>query len=104
MQEPTELRKESFEDPMVLRDCILAESDDLLARSRIEEARTRLQQLRKGTIDDRTVDETDKLFARGLRAGRRVVATCDPTRTARPGEQVVIYGNYPYFFDNLLVN
>lgn len=55
------------------------------------------------TIDDQTLDRTDG-FLPVMADGRTIVATTDAGRRPADGEVVIIYGNYPHTFDNVVVN
>ena len=62
-----------------------------------------LRKLESATIDEQTLDATDSLLPR-LARGRRIVASFDPSRVPGSGEVVIIYGNYPHAFYNVVVN
>ncbi len=96
---PTTLPHELLER----RDRIVAEAERLLAASDVRRARELLAELEAGTTDQTTLDRTDG-FLRLFAEGRQVVATFDPLRRPAENEQVVIYGNYPHGFANLVVN
>ena len=85
------------------RDRIIRHAFEQLDASGLVDAVDTLRQLEFATIDERTLDLTDPLLER-IAAGRTIVATFDPGRIASPGELVMIYGNYPHMFENLVVN
>ena len=55
-------------------------------------------------IDDQMIRQTDPFLRPWIAGGRRVVASFDPRRVPGPDEVVVIYGNYPHIFENLVIN
>lgn len=89
--------------PAELRDEAIAEAADHFSRLEVDEAVAALMQLRWATIDADTLARTDSYLGQ-IVAGRRVVATTEPSRRPAPDEVVVIYGNYPHLFDNVVVN
>lgn len=99
-----ELQPEIYEDPLSLRNRLLSQIKTLVSGSNLTAALQLLKQFENATIDDDTLDETDRIIQKYLLGGSRLVATCNPARTAAYGEHVIIYGNYPHCFDNLLVN
>jgi len=74
-----------------------AENNDLQATA------SSLRKLELATIDDQTLDATDPLLPR-LARGRHIVASLDPSRVPKSDELVIIYGNYPHIFGNVVVN
>ncbi|MBI2719030.1 MAG: glycosyltransferase family 25 protein [Rhizobiales bacterium] len=98
------LEREEDGDPEALRDRLIAAASQHLAAGRPEAALDSLRGLSAATIDETALAASDRLFAAGLRRAASRVATCDPARQPAPGEQVIVYGNYPHCYDNLLVN
>jgi hypothetical protein len=88
---------------LAARDRLVAEAAGWLERGELRRAESALRGLEATTVDERTLELTDP-FLGALRHGRRLVASFEPNR--RPGEDevVVIYGNYPHGFDNVVVN
>jgi hypothetical protein len=88
---------------LALRDRLVAEASNRLDASDIPGAAAALRQLESATTDERTLELTDP-FLPALLEGRSLVASFDPQRKPREGEVVVIYGNYPHAFENVVVN
>lgn len=62
-----------------------------------------LRELEDATIDEQTIAATDKFLR--ICAGRKsIVATFDEGRRPGVDEVVVIFGNYPHVFENIVVN
>src|SRR5262245_34352004 len=93
---------EAFE-PVALREALIEKAATLFDRSEVARAIDVLMGLRAATIDEDTLIRTDG-YLRQVASGRRLVATCDPRRVPRDDEVVVIYGNYPHIFENVIVN
>jgi hypothetical protein len=85
------------------RDRIVARAAVLFRLSRVESGVRALHELESATIDERTLELTDR-FLPGVLGGRRLIATFDPNRRPRADEVVVIYGNYPLVFDSVVIN
>lgn len=86
-----------------LRDQLIAEANDHLGVGRVAQAADALKGLERATIDERTLELTDPLLPQ-LQRGRELVASFDPARRPEESEIVIIYGNYPHVFDNVVVN
>jgi hypothetical protein len=92
------------EDPLALRDRIVAEAEPLFARGYPEAAIALLRRLEDATIDETTLRLTDPLLGRWIARGRKIVASFDPNRLPASDEIVIVYGNYPHCFANVVVN
>lgn len=90
-------------DPATLRDELVAAASRHFARGDVASGTAALRELRWATIDDETLAKTD-LYLEQIAAGRRIVATCDPRRVPAQDEVVIVYGNYPHVFENVVVN
>jgi hypothetical protein len=98
-----DLHAASTDDVKALRDRIVERAGAEARAGDADSARQTLAGLEFATIDDKTLRQTDPLldlFANG----RRVVASLDPKRRPRRNEVVVIYGNYPLGYANIVVN
>jgi GR25 family glycosyltransferase involved in LPS biosynthesis len=93
----------SPEDLIACRDKVVAEAITDLEAGRVERARDTFRRLELTTIDQNLLDETD-MFLPQFAAGRKVVASFDCHRLPASDELVIIYGNYPHIFANLVVN
>ncbi|MEO5826735.1 MAG: hypothetical protein ABIR59_12665, partial [Gemmatimonadales bacterium] len=93
----------STSDVVALRDRIVAEATECMAAGEVEQAITVLQRLEAATIDIDTLDRTDPFLA-AIAGNRTVIASCDPTRVPGSDEVVVIYGNYPHAYANIVSN
>ena len=62
-----------------------------------------LWELEGTTTDGYTLEMTDTYLDVIVR-GRKVVASFDPVRRPAVDEVVVVYGNYPHMFGNVVVN
>jgi len=102
-QTVTDLRSATTNDVLALRDEIIAAARAHLECSEIPEAVAALNALEGVSIDDRTLELTDP-WLNLIAAGRTIVATFDPQRTPAQNEWVIIYGNYPHVFANIVVN
>jgi GR25 family glycosyltransferase involved in LPS biosynthesis len=98
-----DLRSASTDDLNAWRDRIVAEALEHASRSETPAVVSALQKLELATIDDKTLELTDRLLPQ-IAADRTVVASFDPTREPGPDEVVIIYGNYPHTFANVVVN
>ncbi|MBA2293223.1 MAG: hypothetical protein H0W15_12295 [Gemmatimonadales bacterium] len=93
----------STSDLVALRDRIVAEATECMAAGDVPQAITVLRRLEAATIDSDTLDRTD-LFLTAIAGNRTVVASCDSTRVPGADEVVVIYGNYPHAYANVVTN
>lgn len=62
-----------------------------------------LSKLKLTTTDEKTLQLTDPLLPQ-LAGNRKVIATFNPNRMPKPDEIVIIYGNYPHMFENIVIN
>jgi GR25 family glycosyltransferase involved in LPS biosynthesis len=90
-------------DPLKLRDRLLAEAADCFAGERVEEGVAALRRLSLATVDERTLAGSDP-FLRAIAGDRTIIATTDLARRPAENEVVVVYGNFPHSFDNVVVN
>jgi hypothetical protein len=90
-------------DLLAWRDAIVAEADKQLDAGNVDEAMVWLRRLESATIDDRTLESTDGRLSRIAR-GRRVVASFDSRRAPDDNEVVIVYGNYPHTYANVVAN
>jgi hypothetical protein len=109
-EHPKVLQKGSYVDDNRSASRLLLQSDEIVSRAEVlfkegesTNASSVLQSLRFGTVDENVVSRTDA-FISLIARGRRVIATSDSKRQPLPGELVIIYGNYPCCYDNLLIN
>lgn len=98
-----DLRSASSDELRAWRDRIVGEALLHAGNDDLEAAASSLRKLESATIDDQTLDATDLLLPR-LARGRQIVASLDPSRVPGPDEVVIIYGNYPHVFCNVVVN
>jgi hypothetical protein len=98
-----DLRSATRDDLLAWRDLIIKEAAEQLGRSEVRVALGTLRKLELATTDERTLELTD-LFLPQIAGDRKVVATFDPCRTPDKDEVVIIYGNYPHMFGNVVVN
>jgi hypothetical protein len=96
-------RSASTDDVLAYRDRIVDASTEHFAQGRTQAGVQSLRLLAKATIDDNTLLRTDG-FLPSIAAGRKIVATFDVNRQPAPDEVVLIYGNYPHMFGNVVVN
>ena len=85
------------------RDRILSEARAHMQRLEVGEAESWLRQLEGATIDTQTLESTD-LYLSAIARDRRIVASFDPSRRPDADEVVIVYGNYPHMFGNVVVN
>jgi hypothetical protein len=97
-------RPETPQDPLRLRDRLVAEARLHFEQGESEIASGLLRQLEFATIDESTVHMTDPFLRSAIARGKRIVASFDPCRCPRMDEVVVIYGNYPHTYENIVVN
>jgi GR25 family glycosyltransferase involved in LPS biosynthesis len=90
-------------DPSKLSDLLLVEAADHFAHKRVEDGAAVLTRMRLATIDERTLVASDP-FLRTVAGDRKIVATTDVTRIPEEDEVVIIYGNFPHSFQNVIVN
>jgi glycosyl transferase family 25 len=100
---PFDLRSASVNDVLEWRDRIVGEAAEYIERGMIEAGIDLLRKLELATIDNRTLELTDPFLPR-IACGRKVVASFDPFRKPAPDEVIIVYGNYPHFFPNIVVN
>lgn len=98
------LAGKAIEHPEAVRTRVLKEARQLFSQGDEKTAFDKLRELERATVDQRTLDLTDSMLTTMRWRSTKRIATGDPARRAQPGEQVVVYGNYPYSFGNLLVN
>jgi hypothetical protein len=103
MSDQLDLRSASTEDILAWRDRIINEAAKCFDGSNVTEAVGVLLKLELATTDERTLDLTDP-FLPQIAGDRRVVATFDPYRKPSQDEVVIVYGNYPHMFGNVVVN
>jgi hypothetical protein len=94
---------ENIDDPLLLRDILVGVADSLANQGQIDTLRRCLARLEFASIDENTLAWTDK-FIPMMREQKKTVFTTDPARTPKPDEFVILYGNYPYLFDNIVIN
>lgn len=92
------------EDPLIARDRIIAQASRHFSDGEHAVATGLLRQLEWATIDEVTLRMTDPLLRPWIARGRKIVATFDSHRVPADDEIVVIYGNYPHCFANVVVN
>jgi hypothetical protein len=97
-------RVETSQDPLLLRDRLIAEARLHFDRGETDLAIGLLRDLEFATIDADTIRLTDPFLRSAIARGRRVVASFDPKRRPGPDEVVVIYGNYAHTYENIVVN
>lgn len=56
-----------------------------------------------GAINDHVIHNTTYILPH-LRRNKKVIATLDPDRKPKSDEIIVIYGDYPWSFENLIIN
>lgn len=97
------LRSASTEDMLTWRDSIIADALAYFGASETADGLDALRALELTTVDEKTLALTDPLLNQ-IAAGRRIVATFDPKRRPAADEVVLIYGNYPHAFANVVIN
>ncbi|SDB54216.1 methyltransferase domain-containing protein [Bauldia litoralis] len=100
---PKNLRTSSTQDILTWRDRIVMEAAAYMEQGETEPGEAWLKKLENATIDAWTLEKTDPYLSRIAR-GRRVVASFDPARRPADDEVVIVYGNYPHFYENVVVN
>lgn len=98
------LQDEPPPDPLLLRDEIIAGARRHFERGETDAAIQLLRRLEFATIDDTTIRMTDCFLRPAIAGDRKVVASFDPSRRPEGDEIIVIYGNYPHMFGNIVVN
>lgn len=91
------------DDLLHLRDRLVNEAQMLIRGGEVTRGSEVLRQLASATIDATTLAGTDPLLTT-IAGNRHIVATCDPRRLPDADEVVIIYGNYPHQFSNVVVN
>ncbi len=91
------------EELLASRDQLVAEAAQRFEAGDLSAAASALRGLETTTIDETTLERTDPLL-KDLLNGRQLVASFDPARQPGEDEVVVIYGNYPHEFENVVVN
>jgi hypothetical protein len=92
-----------IDDPLILRDIIVDVANSLAEQDQIDKLRRCLSRLKFASIDENTLSWTDKFLPKFWNK-RKIVFTTELERKPKNGEFVIIYGNYPYIFDNIVVN
>lgn len=100
---PLDLRTATASDMLAWRDRIVADAIGKANGGDASGAAALLRTLQHATIDEDTLEQTDPLLP-VIANGKAVIATFDPLRVPRRDEVVIIYGNYPHTFDNVVVN
>jgi hypothetical protein len=93
----------STEEVLLRRDAIVADAQRCMAVGDVASAIDALRRLEAATIDHQTLERTDP-FLSTIVGTRKVVASFDQGRVPGPDEVVIIYGNYPHSFDNVIAN
>ena len=93
----------TIEDPVSLRDRLVRTAAAQFYKGEIAEGVATLAELEFATIDEVTLQATD-LYLSHVTRGKKLIATCDPLRIPAEDEIVIIYGNYPHIFGNVIVN
>jgi hypothetical protein len=101
--QPPDLRSASTADLLAWRDRIVAQARLRIDSGQVAEGVALLGQLALATTDVNTLQLTDPWLP-AIAAGRRVVASFDPARVPSADEVVIVYGNYPHMFGNVVVN
>lgn len=98
------------EGPVPTTQQLLARRNELVAEARrhaaagdVEGLRAALRLIESTSTDPKTLEWTDP-FLPQLLGQRRLVASFDPRRRPTEDEVVIIYGNYPHMFDNVVIN
>ncbi len=97
------LRSATKYDLLARRDRTIEEAAEQMARSETGPALETLRKLEFATTDERTLELTDRFLPR-IAGGRKVIASFDAGRIPCADEVVIIYGNYPHMFANVVVN
>jgi hypothetical protein len=100
---PKNLHRATPRELLAWRDRILSAAETHMEAGQLGEAATWLRRLEETTTDETTLAATDPYLSR-LAHGRRVVASFDPSRQPALDEVVIVYGNYPHMYANVVVN
>jgi hypothetical protein len=100
----SETRTDSPFDPELIRDRLISEAASRFARSEPTIATELLRQLSGFPIDDTILQSTDPFFRPWIVGEKKVIASFEPGRRPTEGEIIVIYGNYPHMYENIVVN
>jgi GR25 family glycosyltransferase involved in LPS biosynthesis len=92
------------DDPLYFRDRVIREATQCFGRAQPDAAIALLRNLEFAPIDATTLRLTDPFLRQFIARGRKIVASFDPARIPSLDEIVIIYGNYPHIFDNIVVN
>jgi hypothetical protein len=92
------------DESWTLHDRIISEAAGYFAGAKPDAAIRLLRELEFGTIDETTLRLTDPFLRPWIARGRQIVASFDPRRCPSADEIVIIYGNYPHMFENVVVN
>lgn len=88
---------------LALRDEIVADAAEHFDARRVADGIAALARLEQATVDERTLARTDP-YLRAIAGGCRIVATTDLARIPAADEVVIVYGNFPHSFENVVVN
>jgi len=100
---PKDLRTATTRDMLAWRDRIVMEAAAHMERREIAQAEAWLRRLEQTTTDAWTLEMTDPYLV-PIARGRKVVASFDPSRQPAADEVVIVYGNYPHMYGNVVVN
>ena len=100
---PKDLRNATTQDVLAWRDRILDRAAAYMEKMEIQKAEEWLRRLEEATTDAWTLQRTDP-YLRSIAGMRSVVASFDPLRRPGTGEVVIVYGNYPHMYGNVVVN
>ena len=91
-------------DPELARDQLISEAASCFADSKPEIGIELLRKLNGFPIDEMVLQSTDAFLRPWIADGRKVIATFDPDRRPARDEVIIVYGNYPHMYDNIVVN
>jgi hypothetical protein len=91
-------------DPDVVRDQLISEAASHFANSEPRMAIELLQKLRGCDIDETILRSTDVFFRPWIVGYKSVIASFDPKRLPGEDEFIVIDGNYPHMYENIVIN
>src|ERR1051325_11399840 len=100
---PKDLSVATTEDMLIWRDQILRVAVAHFEKNEVQQAEAWLRRLEETTVDSRALEITDIYLAQ-IAHDRKVVASFDCSRKPMAGEVVIIYGNSPQMYDNVVVN
>ena len=86
-----------------MRDEIIAEAKSLINNSDIKSIINCLKKLKQLTIDLDTLNNTDFLLYT-IAKNHRIIASFDVSRKPDNDEIILIYGNYPRIYENLVIH